>query len=72
MCWRLGAEMPYISHHGIALILLAAAMKQHRAFGAYQVTQPWLFSCIDSLVKPSPLLLLLWPGQCWCTSRPEC
>ena len=26
MRWRLGAELPYISHHGIALILLVAAM----------------------------------------------
>ena len=70
MCWRLGAELPCISHHGIALNLLAAAMTDGVANNTvpsvYQVTQPWLFSCIDSLVKPSPLLLLLWPGQCWC------
>ena len=54
MCWRLGAELPYISHHGFALILLAAAMtdgvasKQHRAFSAYQVTQPRLHRYIVS------------------------
>ena len=37
MCWRLGAELPYITHHGIALILMAAAMTDgvanNRAFG---------------------------------------
>ena len=26
MCWRWGADLLYISHHGIALIVLAAAM----------------------------------------------
>ena len=26
MSWRLAAELPFISHHGIALILLAADM----------------------------------------------
>ena len=41
LCWRLGAELPYISHHGIALILMAAAMTDGVANNGalvYQVT----------------------------------
>ena len=39
MCWRLGAELPYISHHEIALSLLAAAMSD----GVANNTEPLVY-----------------------------